>query len=74
MVFQGSLIGVSLKYHESIIDKKFQGCFKKVSSGCQRCLKEVQWVFQRFFKEVSRLFQENLKGTLKKMEGCFNED
>ena len=66
-MFQGSLMGFSMKsnecfnevsrmFHASFIDRKFQGCFKKVSRVLQGCFEGVSIVFQRSSKYDSRKF------------------
>ena len=44
---------VSIMFHESFMDRKFQGCFKKVSGVFQGCLKGVLWELGGCFKGVS---------------------
>ena len=44
------------------ISKKFEGCFKEISS-----------MFQGSFRETLRVFHESFKGVSTKIEGCFKE-
>ena len=60
-MFQGSLMGVSMKYlsrifYASYMDRKFQGCFKQVLRVLQGCFEAVSIVFQRSSKDDSRKF------------------
>ena len=55
MVFQGSLLcfnELSRMFHASFMDRKFQGCFKKVLG----CFEGVSRVFQRSSEDDSRRF------------------
>ena len=47
---------VGFKY----VEKKFNGCLRKVSKVFQGCFKEVLWKFQGCLKKVSSGFEENV--------------
>ena len=51
---------ISRMFHASFMDRKFQGCFKKVSRVLQGCFKGVSRVFQRSSEDDSRKFQSCL--------------
>ena len=52
---------VSRMFHASFMDRKFQGCFKKVSRVLQGCFEGVLRKFQGCFKEVLRMIQGSFR-------------
>ena len=61
MVFQrksnGCFNEVTRMLHASFLDRKFQGCFKKVSGVFQGGFEGVLKEFQGVFKEIIRMIQ-----------------
>ena len=67
-MFQGSPMGVSMKYQGCFMQVSWIGSFKGVSGKFQESFKDVLREFQgcfkevlRCFEEVSRVFQESFK-------------
>ena len=61
-MFQGSLIGVSMKYQRCFMQVSWKESFKDGSRTFQECFKEFEGVsrgFQRSSKDDSRMFYEN---------------
>ena len=52
---------VSRMFHASFMDRKFQGCFKKVLRVLQGCFEEVLREFQECFKKVLRKIQGSFR-------------
>ena len=59
-MFQGSLMGVSMKYQGSFIQVSWIGSFKVFSRKFQE-FKGVLREFQGCFKEVLRMIQESFR-------------
>ena len=51
-MFQGSIMGVSMKYQGCFMQVSCIGSFKKVSGVLQGCFEGVLREFQGYFKEV----------------------
>ena len=64
---------VSRMAHASVMERKFQGCFKKVSGVFQGRLKGVFSVFQGYFKEVLMKIQGHFRAVLMKFSWCFKK-
>ena len=61
MKSKGCFIEVSRMFHASFMDRKFQGCFNKVSGVIQGCFEGVFREFQGHSKEVLRMLQESFR-------------
>ena len=58
-MFQGRLMGVSMKYQRCFMQDSWKGSFKDVSRKFQECFKEFEGAsrfFQRSSKDDSRTF------------------
>ena len=55
-MFQGSLMGVSIKYQGCFVQVSWIGGFKVVSRKFKGCFKGVSRVFQRSSEDDSRKF------------------
>ena len=64
-MFQGSLMGVSMKYQGCFMKVSLVGSFKVVSRKFQEC-KGVLREFQGCFKEVLRMIQGRFRVVLMK--------
>ena len=69
-MFQGSLMGVSMRYQGCFIQVSWIGSFKKVSRKFQ-AFKGVLREFQGCFKEVLRMIQGSVRAILMKFSCCF---
>ena len=70
-MFQGSLMGVPMKYQGCVMQVSWMGSFKKVSTVLQGCFEGVLREFQGCFKEVLRITQESFRSVLMKFPWCF---
>ena len=70
-MFQGSLMGVSMKYRGCCIQVSWIGSFKVVSRKFQESFKGVLREFQGCFKEVLRMIQGSFRAVLIKFPWCF---
>ena len=61
-MFQGSLMGVSMKYQGCLIQVSWIGSFKGVLRKFQEAFKGVLREFQGCFKKVLRMFQGSFEG------------
>ena len=57
----GCVNEVSRMFHASFMDRKFQGCFKKVSGVFQGYFEEVLRKFHGIFKEVLKMIRESFR-------------
>ena len=58
-------------FYASLMDRRFQGCFKKVSGVFQGCFEELLREFRGIFKEVLRIIQESFRAVLINFPRCF---